>query len=179
MFATGIENSVPTIDGGRTRIDEMESCGHYKRWQEDFALVEEMGISYLQFGPPIHKTWLGDGRYDWAFADETFADLKAKDILPIVDLCHFGVPDWVGNFQNPDFPELFAGYAKAFTRAYLFKADGQDHWLPVQNGVSEFFPKELKDGDAVTLYLLESGGTKKGSRWTWTYLVEDFKQPKK
>ena len=25
MFATGIENSVPTIDGGRTRIDEMES----------------------------------------------------------------------------------------------------------------------------------------------------------
>lgn len=28
MFSTGIENSVPTIDNGRTRIDEMESCGH-------------------------------------------------------------------------------------------------------------------------------------------------------
>ena len=29
-------------------------------------------------------------------------------------VCHFGVPDWVGDFQNPDFPELFAAYAKAF-----------------------------------------------------------------
>ncbi len=30
MFATGIENSIPTINNGRTRIDEMEKCGHYK-----------------------------------------------------------------------------------------------------------------------------------------------------
>jgi hypothetical protein len=31
------------------------------------------------------------------------------DVSPIVDLCHFGVPDWIGSFQNPDFPRLFAG----------------------------------------------------------------------
>ena len=30
MFATGIENSIPTIDNGRTRIDQMEKCGHYR-----------------------------------------------------------------------------------------------------------------------------------------------------
>ena len=24
------------------------------------------------------------------------------------------MPDWVGDFQNPDFPALFAGYARAF-----------------------------------------------------------------
>lgn len=47
MFATGIENSIPTIDGGRTRIDEMEKCGFYKQWRTDFALVEELGISFL------------------------------------------------------------------------------------------------------------------------------------
>ena len=45
MFATGIENSVPTINGGRSRVDEMESCHHYDRWKEDFALVEEMDKS--------------------------------------------------------------------------------------------------------------------------------------
>ena len=65
MFATGIENSVPTIDGGRTRVDETESCGHYQRWQENFALVQDIGISYLRFGPSIHSTWLGEGKYDW------------------------------------------------------------------------------------------------------------------
>ena len=38
MFATGIENSNPTIDGGRIRVDQMEKCGHYERWREDFDL---------------------------------------------------------------------------------------------------------------------------------------------
>lgn len=42
----------------------------------------------------------GEGRYDWGFADATFAGLKRRNIVPIVDLCHFGVPDWIGNFQN-------------------------------------------------------------------------------
>lgn len=40
MFATGIENSYPTIslsDGKTLRVDEMEKCGHYKHWQEDLG----------------------------------------------------------------------------------------------------------------------------------------------
>jgi beta-glucosidase len=36
----------------------------------------------------------------------------------IADLCHFGVPDWVGGFQNPDFPLLFAHYAQCFAQRY-------------------------------------------------------------
>jgi beta-glucosidase/6-phospho-beta-glucosidase/beta-galactosidase len=103
VFATGIENSAPKIKGGRERVDELEKCHFYERWRTDFDLVEDLGLHFLRYGPPIHKTWLGDGRYDWAFADETFAALKAKDILPIVDLCHFGVPDWVGDFQTRTF----------------------------------------------------------------------------
>ncbi len=83
----------------------MEKCGHYERWREDFDLVQELGISFLRYGPPLHRTLLGPGRYDWEFADETFAELRRRDIVPIVDLCHFGVPDWIGNFQNPDFPD--------------------------------------------------------------------------
>ncbi|HEX8388536.1 MAG TPA: family 1 glycosylhydrolase [Sphingomonas sp.] len=118
MFATGIENSVPTIDGGRTRVDEMESCFFYERWREDFALVQELGIQYLRYGPPIHKTWLAEGKYDWEFSDITFAELKRRNIVPIVDLCHFGVPDWIGNFQNTDLPALFERYARDFAHRY-------------------------------------------------------------
>ncbi|HEX8382898.1 MAG TPA: family 1 glycosylhydrolase [Sphingomonas sp.] len=131
MFATGIENSVPTIDGGRTRVDQMESCRFYDRWREDFALVEEMGIQYLRYGPPIHKTWAAEGRYDWAFSDETFAELKRRNIVPIVDLCHFGVPDWIGDFQNPDFPALFGVYAGEFARRYP--------WVQLYTPVNEMF----------------------------------------
>ncbi len=118
LFATGIENSCPTIRGGRLRVDELEKCGHHDQWRRDFALVQELGISYLRYGPPIHRTWAGAKRYDWSFADATYADLRDRDIVPITDLCHFGVPDWIGDFQNPEFPALFAEYAAAFASRY-------------------------------------------------------------
>src|SRR5690348_675303 len=121
MFATGIENSYPNIklpDGTTKRVDEMEKCCHYKNWQLDFELVRKMGISFLRYGPPYYKTHLGPGKYDWIFTDDTFHKLKELNITPIVDLCHFGVPDWMGNFQNPDFPEHFAEYAAAFAQRF-------------------------------------------------------------
>ena len=116
MFATGIENSYPTIHNGRLRVDEMEKCGHYTHWRTDFDLLEDLNVHTLRYGPPIHTTWLGQERYDWEFSDLTFSELRRRNIIPIVDLCHFGVPDWIGDFQNPDFPELFAGYARAFAQ---------------------------------------------------------------
>jgi beta-glucosidase/6-phospho-beta-glucosidase/beta-galactosidase len=130
MFATGIENSIPTIAGGR-RVDQMESCGHYRLWRDDFDLVEELGISFLRYGPPLHTSFLGEGRYDWSFADETFGELRRRGIAPIVDLCHFGVPDWIGNFQNPDFPSLFAVYARAFAERFP--------WVQLYTPVNEMY----------------------------------------
>jgi beta-glucosidase/6-phospho-beta-glucosidase/beta-galactosidase len=121
MFATGIENSYPMItlpDGKRMRVDEMEKCGHYKLWKTDFDLVKEMGIDTLRCGPPYYSTHLAPGKYDWGFCDETFNYLKQLNITPIVDLCHFGVPNWIGDFQNADWPMFFAEYAKAFAKRY-------------------------------------------------------------
>jgi len=131
MFATGIENSCPTIDGGRTRVDEMEKCGHYKQWRTDFALLNELGLTYLRYGPPIHRTWIGEGRYDWAFADETYAELHRRSIVPITDLCHFGVPDWIGTFQNREFPDRFAAYARAFAERF--------RWVQLYTPINEMF----------------------------------------
>ncbi|MGE3608415.1 MAG: family 1 glycosylhydrolase [Bacteriovoracaceae bacterium] len=121
VFATGIENSYPVItgkDGKDKRIDEMEICGHYKNWKTDFHLALDIGVSHLRYGPPYYKTHLGPGIYDWSFTDETFGYLRETGLTPITDLCHFGVPDWIGNFQNPDFPKYFAEYAQAFAKRY-------------------------------------------------------------
>jgi beta-glucosidase/6-phospho-beta-glucosidase/beta-galactosidase len=117
IFATGVENSAPVVAGGR-RLDEMELCGHYAHWREDFDAVQELGLSFLRYGPQLFSTFLGEGRYDWAFADKTFGELERRRIVPIADLCHFGVPDWIGDFQNPDFPRLFETYARAFATRY-------------------------------------------------------------
>jgi beta-glucosidase/6-phospho-beta-glucosidase/beta-galactosidase len=123
MFATGIENSYPTIvleDGRTRRIDQMEKCCHYKNWELDFNLTKDLGIEFLRYGPPYYKTHLAPGQYDWEFSDMTFNKLRDLEITPIVDLLHFGVPDWMGNFQNPDFPELFAEYAGAFAARFPY-----------------------------------------------------------
>ncbi len=49
-------------------------------------------------------------------------------IRPILDLCHFGLTDWLGNtFQNGDFPALFGEYAADFARRH----PAVRHYTPV------------------------------------------------
>jgi len=134
LFATGIENSYPVVtgrDGRDLRVDEMAKCRHYDFWKEDFQLVAETGLEYLRYGPPYYRTHLAPGKYDWDFADRTYAELRRLAIHPITDLCHFGVPDWVGSFQNPDWPRLFAAYAGAFARRFP--------WVRFYTPVNEIF----------------------------------------
>ena len=118
MFATGIECSDPTIAHGRIRRDQLDECGHYRHWKKDLRLVKDLGLKVLRYGLPYHRTHLGPGRYDWSFADDVLREIKRLGITPILDLMHFGVPDWLGNFQNPELPRHFADYAEAVAKRY-------------------------------------------------------------
>ena len=117
-FATGIECSYPTIQGGKLRRDQLAECGHYERWREDFALVKDLGLRSLRYGLPLHRICQADGGFDWSFSDQALAELKRLEIEPILDLMHFGVPDHWGNFQNPDLPVLFADYCDRVAERY-------------------------------------------------------------
>ena len=121
MFCSGFECSYPTIagkNGQRERVDELAKTGHYDHWKEDLHLVKDLGLKYLRYGPPYYRTNPAPDRYDWEFVDETFGELRRLGITPIADLCHFGLPDWLESFQNPDFPKEFAKYAAAFAKRY-------------------------------------------------------------
>ncbi|HWE94900.1 MAG TPA: family 1 glycosylhydrolase [Tepidisphaeraceae bacterium] len=133
MFATGCENSYPIVSwkGEIVRRDGMELSKHYQHWREDFDLVRDIGIDFLRYGPPYYKANPSRGHYDWDLACETFNRLRELKIHPIVDLCHFGVPDWLENFQNPEFPEAFAHYAQAFAKKFP--------WVILYTPVNEIF----------------------------------------
>jgi beta-glucosidase/6-phospho-beta-glucosidase/beta-galactosidase len=118
MFATGIESSNPTIEHGRWRRDEMDSTGHYALWQRDFQLAREAGITHIRYGPPVHLVFTGPGHYQWDYCDGPMEELRDLGPHPIVDLCHFGLPSWLGNFQNPDIGKALAEYAAAFADRY-------------------------------------------------------------
>ena len=131
MFATGIECSYPTLEGGRWRMDQMAACEHYRHWRTDLELVRELGLRYLRYGPPLHLIHRGPGQYEWTFLDEVADGMQRLGIVPIMDLCHFGVPDWLQNFQNPEVPHALADYARAFARRYP--------WVRLYTPVNEMY----------------------------------------
>ena len=118
MFATGIECSYPTIDHGRTRRDLLAECDHYRRYKENLGLVKEPGLQVLRYGLPYYSIQQGPGRYDWEFADLTMAEVQRLGLTSILDLMQIGVPDWLGNFQNPELPVYFAEYCEAVAQRY-------------------------------------------------------------
>lgn len=131
MFATGIECSYPTLDGGRWRVDEMAMCGHYRHWKRDLKLVRALGIRYLRYGPPLHEIYRGPDRYDWSFMDGVAEEMRRLGIRPIIDFCHFGLPDWLENFQNPKVPEALGAYAGAFAERYP--------WIGLYTPINEMY----------------------------------------
>ena len=126
LFATGVENSYPTIADG-ARIDQMDKCGHYARWEEDFQLVRDLGLNALRYGPPYYRVHRAPELYDWDLVDPQMHRLRDLGITVIADLCHFGVPSWLGGFQDAAFPVLFAEYAREFARRYPWVR----HFTPV------------------------------------------------
>ena len=118
MFATGIECSYPTIDNGKTRRDLLQECGHYERFEEDLHLIKDLGLKVVRYGLPYYKINFAEGKYDWEFADRAMRKMKELDLTPILDLMHFGVPDWIGDFQNPELPVHFADYCGKVAARY-------------------------------------------------------------
>lgn len=131
IFATGIECSYPTLEQGRWRRDQMEATGHYARWQEDFELARQVGVSHLRYGPPLHLILRGPNRFEWDHIDEAMAELQEFGPEPIIDLCHFGLPDWLEGFQNPEMVEALAGYARAFA--------GRFPWVRFYTPINEMY----------------------------------------
>lgn len=117
MFAVGIECSYPLIQGNQ-RVDQLRDTGHYEMWQQDLKLVRELGLRYLRYGPPLYRIFKGPGEYDWSSLDPVMAEMRRLGIVPIIDLCHFGLPDWLHDFQNPSWPDYFAEYSRAFAERY-------------------------------------------------------------
>ncbi len=132
MLATGIECSYPTTNNGAHRVDELELTRHYQCWQEDLYLTQQLGIHYLRYGIPYHKVNPAREVYDWSFIDAVMYKMRELNIEPIIDLCHFGMPDWLGNsFQNPEFPYAFMDYACTFARRYP--------WVRFYTPINEIF----------------------------------------
>lgn len=116
VATTGIECSAPVVFG--RRVDELLKTRHYDFVQKDLGMVAELGVTHLRYGIPYHRVNPGPASFDWSFPDKALGICREQGLVPIVDLLHFGVPDHIGNFQNPQLPELFADYSARFAERY-------------------------------------------------------------
>src|SRR3546814_601793 len=67
---------------------------------------------------PLRQTETSPGVYDWTLWDRALAACERLGLQPVVDLCHFGLPDHYPGFCDPAWVEGFCRYTDAFLARY-------------------------------------------------------------
>lgn len=121
LWCTGIEDTFITAPHPQTgrALDEYELTGHYERWSEDIGLIAQLGVKCARYGIPWHRIAPQRGKWEWQWTDRAVEKLLDLKIEPIIDLVHYGLPNWIeGAYLNPDFPEYMAEYAGQVAARY-------------------------------------------------------------
>jgi beta-glucosidase len=120
-WLAGIEDTfitAPSPKTGRT-LDEYELTGHYERWGGDLELFAELGVRAVRYGIPWHRVNPARDRWDFGWADGPVGRLLELGIEPVLDLVHYGLPQWIeGAYLNPDFDAFMAEYAARVAERY-------------------------------------------------------------
>ena len=119
-IACGEEASDPLVlhDGVEVRVDQLAASGHLERQDGDLADVAALGVRWWRYGMPWRAVEQAPGTYDWTLWDRAFAACERHGLEPIVDLCHFGLPDHLPGFCDPSWIDAFARYTDAFLARY-------------------------------------------------------------
>jgi beta-glucosidase/6-phospho-beta-glucosidase/beta-galactosidase len=121
VWATGIEDTFVCESHNRTgrALDEYELVEHYERLAEDIALIGRLGVRAARYGLPWYRLAPQKGRWDWSFADRAMDELSANGIEAILDLVHYGTPEWMSeSFLNKDFPQYMSEFGCTVVNRY-------------------------------------------------------------
>ena len=140
--ALGEEGSDPLVlhESKTVRVDQYAASGHYDRLDEDLADVAGLGVKVLRYGMPWRLAEPAPGIYDWTLWDQALEACRRHDLEPVIDLCHFGLPDHHAGFCEPDWVDGFARYVEAFLARYP-----EPRWFTPVNepGITALFSARL------------------------------------
>ncbi|MBV9264685.1 MAG: beta-galactosidase [Acidobacteriaceae bacterium] len=115
MFSTfiqaGFECATHRNAHGR-RLDIVGSTRHDELVQADFARLGAVGIGTVREGARWHLIETEPGRYDFSSLDRIYDAAEEAGIEVILDLMHFGWPDFLDVF-SPRFIDAFERFAFA------------------------------------------------------------------
>ncbi len=132
------------------------ACDHYNRFEEDFALAQELGHNAHRFSIEWSRIEPEEGRWDEKEVEHyrrVIESLHRHDLTPFATLHHFTNPVWFenqGGWTSPRAPELLERYA-----GYMAKqlGDGVPFWLtineppvlPAASYIAGVFPPQKRD----------------------------------
>jgi beta-glucosidase len=113
--ACGEEGSDPLVlhEGRTVRVDQYTASSHLEHLDRDLGDVANLGIRVWRYGMPWRLAEPAPGVYDW-----TLWDRRRHGLDPVIDLCHFGLPDHYGGFCQPEWVDGFTRYVEAFLARY-------------------------------------------------------------
>jgi beta-glucosidase len=137
------------------------SCGHYKRFEQDFDLARDLNQNAHRFSIEWSRIEPQEGKYDEKEIEhyrQVIAALKARGLEPFVTLWHWTLPLWLakkGGVRNIDFPWLFEHYVKKIVSAlgrdvkywmtinepeiYSLNSHYRGRWTPQKKGIFNFY----------------------------------------
>jgi hypothetical protein len=124
IFSTGIENSDPWVATIR-RNQLKEAHDFYENYEERLEKIRELGVTWLRFGEGYSFIHKGPDTYDFSITDKVLKKCNELGINVMIDLLHFGLPDWIHSdnpnnpyFQNEHFPFFFQRFVETLVRRY-------------------------------------------------------------
>lgn len=124
VWSCGEEGSDPVVhyQGRDLRVDQFTASGHDQPGQAvaDMKAVASLGVGHVRYGAPWRMTERSPGWYDWRRWDRAMAACEEAELVPVVDLCHFGLPDHLGRggFRDRRWVFHFERYVEAFLHRY-------------------------------------------------------------
>jgi beta-glucosidase len=108
------ENLEPTLFKDRSG----DACDSYHRYDEDFALAQQLGLNCYRLGVEWARIEPSEGCFSNAALDHykrVLESCRARGLRPIVTLNHFTTPLWFaarGGFEVEDAPQLFTRFCR-------------------------------------------------------------------
>ncbi|WP_235514393.1 acyl-CoA dehydrogenase family protein [Deinococcus sp. Leaf326] len=133
FFMGGFECSTQRRPSGR-RIDVIDATGHDRFAAQDYARLAAAGLRTARDGLRWHLIERVPGEYDFTSAQAQVTAAREAGVQVIWDLLHYGSPDFVDVFA-PDFPEIFARFARAAAEFLRAETEGE-LWICPVNEIS-------------------------------------------
>ncbi len=137
--------------------DGSQACDHYHRWQEDFELISQLGVTAYRFSiawPRVQA--LGYGAWNeqgFAFYERLLDDLDRRGIHAHITLNHWDLPQGlqdIGGWANRETVDHFCSYAREVGRRFGHRvvsiATHNEPWVVAMLGHdSGIFAPGIKD----------------------------------